>query len=43
MKSLKYTFAFFKGPFTIWDIVEDGFPISEIILIENEAGELKFL
>ena len=42
LKSLKSTFAFFLK-LIIWDIIEDGFPISEIILSEKAAGELELL
>ena len=42
MKSFKFTFAYFVNPF-IYDIIEDGFQICEIILSEKEAGELELL
>ena len=42
LKSFKSTFAFFVNPF-MCDIIEDGFPISEIILVEKAAGELELL
>ena len=42
MKSLKSTFAFFVNPF-ISEIIEDGFPICEIILSKKAAEELELL
>ena len=42
LKSLKSTFTFFMNPF-ICDIIENGFPIFEIILSEKAAGELVLL
>ena len=42
LKSLKSTFAFFVNLF-IGDIIEDGFPNSEIILSEKATGELELL
>ena len=39
-KSFKSTFAHFVDPF-ICDIIEDGFPISEIKLTEKAAKELE--
>ena len=42
LKSMKSTFTFFVNPF-ICDIIEDGFPISEITLSEKAAGKLELL
>ena len=42
LKSFKSTFLYFVNPF-ICDSVEDGFPISEIILTVKAAGELNLL
>ena len=40
LKSFKSTVAYFVNPL-IYDIIEDGFPISEIIPIEKASGELE--
>ena len=42
LKNFKSTFAFFVNPF-ICDIIEDGFPISEVILVKKAVAELELL
>ena len=42
MKRFKSTFAYFVNPF-ICDIIEGGFPASEIILVEKAVAELELL